>query len=670
LVIKSIGGFMKKKLLLLFLLLLLTPVLVYAKGGNSNSPLGIIMAIIVLFVIPLSLSNQEKEFADAFWPNLFVTAIVMIIVKIILGNGAYLLVFFMIITGISILWPKAIRNSETKKRLNQSIVARAANSLSNLKCKNCNASVHATDKFCTSCGATLENNTYVDKTVAISSTMFDPIYSMDDNKCLEAFLLREIEKAGIDTKTKMIAEEALKRKRVLVIILSILVFALISLVFFHFPYYTYMIGIVLIAVIFFLTNSYSYMRYLKKKVKERPGEKISNIVMLSKESLVKDNSGKIMLVGVLLAIVLSLGVFIKPRIIYEKMDDGYGVRFYAFGLTNMTKAEIPSSHKGKPVVSLRGNAFSNMPFLEEVVLSDNITEIRGQAFLNCRKLKSVKMPKKLKTLGGNSFKNCVSLKSIEFGNELEVIGGQAFDGATSLESVKLQEGLKEIGGGAFKGCTSLKSIEIPNSVRTIGGETFAGDVRLTTVKLPEGIEKLNGQMFQGCTHLDNVVIPDSVTAIGGSIFDGASNLFNIRLSSNLKEIGGGAFSNCTSLERISIPNSVTNIGGEAFMGDYNLRTISLPENLAEIRGDTFSGCTNLESIIIPDTVTRIGGHAFEGDSSLANVTIGPNSKLTEIGSSAFRRCHSLRVITIPDRTVVNQRAFKESPTRVLRYGSR
>ena len=38
------------------------------------------------------------------------------------------------------------------------------------------------------------------------------------------------------------------------------------------------------------------------------------------------------------------------------------------------------------VVGLRGNTFSNMPFLTEVSLPDSITEIRGQAFKNCRSL--------------------------------------------------------------------------------------------------------------------------------------------------------------------------------------------------------------------------------------------------------------------------------------------
>jgi hypothetical protein len=81
------------------------------------------------------------------------------------------------------------------------------------------------------------------------------------------------------------------------------------------------------------------------------------------------------------------------------MDGGYGVRYYAFGLTNFISATIPEEHNGKPVISLRGNTFSNMFFLKEVKLPDTITEIRGQAFKNCISLKSVNIPKNLEYLG-------------------------------------------------------------------------------------------------------------------------------------------------------------------------------------------------------------------------------------------------------------------------------
>ena len=53
-------------------------------------------------------------------------------------------------------------------------------------------------------------------------------------------------------------------------------------------------------------------------------------------------------------------------IIYEKVDGGSGVRYYIYGLSNYRTAEIPSTYKGENIVTLRGNTFSNMFYLESV----------------------------------------------------------------------------------------------------------------------------------------------------------------------------------------------------------------------------------------------------------------------------------------------------------------
>lgn len=110
------------------------------------------------------------------------------------------------------------------------------------------------------------------------------------------------------------------------------------------------------------------------------------------------------------------------------------------------------------------------------------------------------------------------------------------------------------------------------------------------------------------------------------------------------------------------------MGGEAFYNALSLESIKLSNNISEIRGNTFEECSSLKSIVIPDNVTRIGGHAFYGCSELSSVEISQNSNLQEIGSSAFRLCDNLKSITIPQGVDVNSRAFKESPTKVKRYG--
>ena len=329
---------------------------------------------------------------------------------------------------------------------------------------------------------------------------------MSEEDCVEGFIKREMQRAGITEEQNLIPEDMLRRKNILNAVLAVLLFVYISLFFFHFPMKTYVIGLIILVVYAFLTSRYQLIKYLKKEIRSRSQEKISNIVMNVKASMVPDYSKKLKWALMAVAVAGSLLLFSKPRIFYEQADDGYYVRFYVYGLTNMTTATIPDTYQGEKVVGLRGNTFSNMPFLSQVTLPDSITEIRGQAFKNCR----------------------------------------------SLESVTLPEHLTYLGGEAFYHCSSLEEV-------------------------------------------------------------------------------------------------------------------NLPAGLTEIRGNTFEECSSLLRIEIPDNVTRIGGHAFYGNTSLEEVVISPDSKLQQIGSSAFRCCDSLREITLPRGVSVNERAFKETPVRIDYY---
>lgn len=132
-------------------------------------------------------------------------------------------------------------------------------------------------------------------------------------------------------------------------------------------------------------------------------------------------------------------------------------------------------------------------------------------------------------------------------------------------------------------------------------------------------------------------------------------------------IRGDVFANVYTIEKVVLPDTIQEIRGGAFTNAVNLEEINIPDGISEIKGNTFEGCTSLEEITIPDSVTRIGGHAFRGDTSLKKVNIGPDSKLKEIGSSAFRECYELRKIYLPNDVSINERAFKDSPTQIKEY---
>lgn len=553
---------MKNKLLLIISLLLI-PTIIFASGGDSEIPIevALIMEAFVsihmsIFVLkPLSEIFSKENSKKIFWTLFIVRAIILIYCDFFVTTFIAAFDFFGVFIGAFIIVPIcSVFNKKTKNTIKEEFIEKnstiPATSIKNqtkdvikgieLKCAKCNSTLQISDKVCMNCGEPFDgNNVIVSENantsvktslkVAVLPTGFDKIYSLEENEMLEEFINRELTKAGIDKYSKLIPSDILKRKKILNIIFSILIFAFITLIFFHFPIYTYIVGLVILFILFKATRKYDLIKYLEKQVKARPGEKISNIVMNVKNTLVTDNLKGTFTIYLLVAVILPLIIFSSPRTIYERVEGGYALRYYTFGLTNFTTATISETYKNENVVSLRGNTFSNMFFLKSVSLPDSIVEIRGQAFKNCFKLEEVNIPQRLEYLGGGAFYKAKSIKNIE------------------------------------------------------------------------------------------------------------------------------------------LPDSLTYLGGEAFYGAKSLEYIKLSNNLTEIRGNSFENCTSLKSITIPDNVTRIGGHAFYGNSSLSEVSISKNSKLFEIGSSAFRRCPRLHSIYLPFSTIVNERAFKESPTTINRY---
>lgn len=525
---------------ILIMSVLFLPTIVVASNGESDFPVGVALVMeafvsihMSVFVLkPLSEMFSKDNSKKTFWTLFSIRAIVLIFCDFFITPSIAIVDFFSVFIGafvivpISALITKNNINSRSNQVINNTnninISPMNTNQINGieLKCAKCNSVLKITDKFCQSCGTPFDQNNVVvsennNSSIPISQkekiipSNFDSIYSLSEGMMIEEFIKKELVKAGIDNSMKLVPNDILKRKNILNTIFSVLVFVYISLIFFHFPIYTYVFGLIILFIFYKITRKYNLIKYLTKQIKERPGEKISNIVMNVKNTFVNDNSKSIFIVSILVAIFLPLIIFFTPKIIYEKTNGGYAVRYYMYGLTNLKSARIPEMHNNEPVVSLRGNTFSNMPFLESVILPNTIVEIRGQAFKNCYKLKEINIPNKLEYLGGGSFYNAKSIKNIELPDTLTYLGGESFYGANSLEYVKLSNNLTEIRGDSFEYCTSLKKITIPDNVTRIGGHAFYGDSNLSEVQLTSNskLNEIGSSAFRQCSSLYSITIP-------------------------------------------------------------------------------------------------------------------------------------------------------------------
>lgn len=532
----------KNKLIILQQIIILSlffvPTLVFAGSGSSDFPIlfalgveafvSIHMSIFVL--IPLSNLISKENSKKTFWTLFAIRAGILLFFDFFVTTKIAYVDFIAVFVGAFLVVPisAAIKKQNPYVGKSSNIkLSRLSNNAANinpnittdngviLKCSKCGTTLEVTDNFCFNCGEAFDgNNVNVTSPpkVIVNASNFDSIYNNTEDKLLEEFIKRELTKAGIENKFNLIPADVLKRKNILNIIFSFLILVYISLVFFHFPIYTYVIGLIILFMFLKFTKSYNLIKYLKKEIKSRPSEKISNIVMNVSNSFVSDNSKLLRLGSIAIAIVLPLFFFMNPRIMYEKVDYGYAVRFYTFGLTNFTTATIPETHNGEPVVSLRGNTFSNMPFLETVSLPNTIIEIRGQAFKNDIKLVSVNIPRNLEYLGGASFYNCTSITCIELPNSLTYMGGETFYNAVSLENIKLSNNLTEIRGNSFENCRSLKTIKIPDNVTRIGGHAFYGNTSLTEVVFTSNsrLYEIGSSAFRRCTRLNSITLPKGV----------------------------------------------------------------------------------------------------------------------------------------------------------------
>ena len=268
------------------------------------------------------------------------------------------------------------------------------------------------------------------------------------------------------------------------------------------------------------------------------------------------------------------------------------------------------------------------------------------------------------TRGITKRETSVTIPDTYKGKKVLAIGESAFAN-TDIQEVHLPVGLETIKTKAFRNCSNLVSIDIPYTVQEIRGNAFENDTNLRSVTLHEGLKEIRGSAFKNDINLSEIELPNSLEYLGGSAFSHCSSLISITIPKKVTEINGQTFEYCTSLRQINLHDDIISIHGETFIGDVSLNNVILPSKITAVRGSTFEGCTSLTSITIPEGVTRIGGHAFYGCTNLSYVSIP--STITEIGSSAFRQCYSLQSVRVPYGAVINERAFKESPTYIERY---
>lgn len=146
--------------------------------------------------------------------------------------------------------------------------------------------------------------------------------------------------------------------------------------------------------------------------------------------------------------------------IYTDYDDGWKIIGYK-NPKKKTVVQVPKKIEDKTVYVIGNTAFCDEKLIEEITLSNTITEIEDGYYDRVND----------KYVG--AFANSHSIRKVNINEGVKKIGYAAFMYNDIINTIKLPDSVEEIGISAFLGCNSLSDITIPEKVTSIKNFTFA-----------------------------------------------------------------------------------------------------------------------------------------------------------------------------------------------------
>ena len=347
-----------------------------------------------------------------------------------------------------------------------------------------------------------------------------------------------------------------------------------------------------------------------------------------------------------------------------------------------TSLSIPSEIGGYPVVRVENDAFSGNGRLTSVWFESQVS-IGARAFSDCSSLTDVNFDRVV-SVGESSFFGCASLQNVE-SDILRYVGARAFEACSSLRSVHIDDDgeLLYLGTNAFSSCGTLDEVNIEKrtfyeeynnlffgcnvlrvlrlnnlndtkenaSLEQVALSDLFGGMATELVSLSfRELGAVTAHFCSGFEFLKDVYIESAEnSAVGEYAFYGCSDLEELSLPNNISELGMYAFSG-TALRTFDARNIAT-IGEGVFSDCRLLQEVNFSDNtkLGQIGQSAFRGCVSLRSIRLPAGLDEIADYAFEDCSQLTSVQLPEGVR--NIGGSAFSGCSSLREMTFPDSTV-------------------
>lgn len=223
------------------------------------------------------------------------------------------------------------------------------------------------------------------------------------------------------------------------------------------------------------------------------------------------------------------------------------------------------------------------------------------------------------------------------------------------EETHKREPVFKIEDGILVDCNlnGSKTVTIPADVKIIDQMCFAS-TDVEEVILPEGMECIGSRAFANCNELKRINFPETLNAIKDRAFMNCHSLTEVILPETLAELGDLAFYDA-GIKQLVLPKEAASTGVSVFSG-IKIKAIDIPEKF-KLNKAMFSICQDLRAINFEADGVTIPERCFYYCTDLTEIDI---NKTLFIESSAFLKCHSLSVDTIPVHTYVGACAFSET----------
>ncbi len=222
-------------------------------------------------------------------------------------------------------------------------------------------------------------------------------------------------------------------------------------------------------------------------------------------------------------------------------------------------------------------------------------------------------------------------------HDVIAVEADAFAGKTRLKSVQF-EGKVTVGARAFKDCKNLTSVNFEN-VTEVGDYAFAttGIAELVSSNLTS----VGASAFNGCKSLTKTELSASKITLSDKVFQQCTSLETVRITAPTVYKGLRLFDGCSALTALYVKNLNVSLSGE-----INYRTYTFSE--------AFGSLANISTVEI-ETLGSMPNSFMAGVNvqSLAVTNFGQ----TAVSDSAFKDCHKLSSVSLPNIVKIGEYAF-------------